>query len=683
MSFKDLSIKYYYNNDESDFVNDFYKPLLSEAVLYKRLSGFFSSSSFWNIIDGLKVFLKNEGKIKLLISPNLSDEDINAIIYAKVAKEKIIDKFIIENILNENKYVYQFNFLSWLIYENKLEIKIVIKKDNNLNGIFHDKSAILYDYEENKIAFHGSLNESNTGYKENFESINVFKGWNEPDSIRIDRIEKTFDMIWNNNSDKWYSYFIPESIKLKIIEKKSVDKPQINNRINKNKFCIPEKVILREYQNKAVEKWFNNKCKGVLEMATGSGKTLTAIFALNKFYSMLTKRGYPCGIVIVVPYKNLLEQWCKELDVFGVNPIKCYENKNKWYMNLKLVINDFNKGRKMDLFVITTNTTFISDYFQENLCNIKRDYVFCADEMHHLMAPKISKLLPQNTEYRLGLTATLCNEFDKENSKNLVSYFDKTVFTFSLEDAIKNKCLTKYYYYPIIVSLDDVERKEYYELTKKISRFINKDNDINNEVFKALVNKRRRIILNANNKLIKFSQMKEELNKYNKVLVYCGDKIDEEGKYVDRINKIIYDMGINTHTYTAELNATERNNILERFKNGDLKVLTAIRCLDEGVDIPALDCAFILSSNMDSKQFIQRRGRILRKCTNKEFAYIYDFVVVPSLNKNEIEQLSNYELRIEKKIIMNEFKRIFEFASLSENKIDAISKITDILELYN
>lgn len=677
MGFRELNLKYYYNNEENNIVDDFYNPVLINAVKYRRATGYFSSSSFWTFVEGLRIFLeKNDSKIELLVSPNLSEEDIKAISLGEKAKEETIEGFIISKILEEDKYKDQFNLLAWLIYEEKLDLKIVVKKDFNKYGIFHDKFAILYDENYDKIAFHGSLNESETGIMENFESINIFNSWNESDKCRIEEMEKIFNKLWENKSNNWITYDFSESIKQKVIQKRDIrgiykERKEIN---------IPKKYVLRDYQEKAIQAWFGNTCKGILEMATGSGKTLTAIFAMTRLIKTLKSKGFPCGILIVVPYKNLLEQWCEELSEFNIYPIKCYENKELWFNKLSIEISNFNSNSDADLFIITTNKTFISKQFQSLLYKIKRDYIFCVDEMHHLLSPKISKLLPLNTDIRLGLTATLYNEFEEDILNRVKNYFGDIIYTFSLNDAIENNCLTRYYYYPIFVELTNEEMDEYIELTSKIAKQALIDEK--SETLKVLLNQRRRIIFNAKNKIRVFSTMKSEIKKYKRTLIYCGDKIDDDGKFINKVNRIVYDMGITTHTYTSELSNKEREVVLDKFKKGEINVLTAIRCLDEGVNIPSLDCAFILSSNTDSKQFIQRRGRILRKAPNKEYAYIYDFMVIPSLDIETINNLDYETKRVQRKIILKELKRVYEFASLCENNVSVLLEVSKIIDLY-
>ena len=677
MGFKELNLKYYYNNDRDDLVNEFYKPVLKNSIKYKRAIGFFSSSSFWMLIEGLRDFLNRDGKIQLLVSPNLSKENIESIKIGEKTKENLIEGFLISKILEEDKYKDQFNLLALLIYEKKLEIKIVIKKNFNEYDIFRDKFAIMEDEDKRRIGFNDYLNDSETSILKNFESINVFNDCNESDLCRINDMDRLFNSVWENLSKKWISFNIPDSIKKKILEKISKSTLKIENK----EICIKDRYQLRDYQKEAMNNWINNNCKGILEMATGSGKTLTAIFSIIKVIELFKMEGYPCGVVIVVPYKTLLEQWCEELKKFNIYPIRCYENKNLWYSNANIKIFDFNKYDNKNLFLITTNTTYISNEFQCILYKIKRNYIFCVDEMHHLLAPTISKLLPENTDIRLGLTATLGNDYEQEKVKQIKKYFSDIVFSFTLKDAIENNCLTKYYYYPIFIELTSDEIEDYINLSNKIGKFIHLDE--NEQLLKILINKRRRIIFNAKNKIIKFSAMEDEIKKYNKTLVYCGDKIDDDGRFVNKVNKIIYDMGIRTHTYTSELKRKERLDILEKFKSGDIEVLTAIRCLDEGVDIPSLDCAFILSSNMDSKQFIQRRGRILRKYNGKKFAYIYDFIVIPTLNKDIIKKLDYETKEIQKKIVTKELNRVYEFASLCENKMNVLSEIVNIIKLYS
>lgn len=418
-------------------------------------------------------------------------------------------------------------------------------------------------------------------------------------------------------------------------------------------------------------------------MATGTGKTITAISAIVKALEICRDKDIPCGLIIVVPYKALLEQWVENLKQFNINPIMCYENKGRWEDVLKERIELFNYKSSKSIYIITTNTTFNSNNFQILLKDIRNDYIFCIDEMHHAATDKYINNLPQECRLRLGLSATLQSEHNKKNMDRLKSYFGEIVYRFDMKKAIDSGFLTPYYYYPIFVELTEEEKYEYFKLTNKIGKLINIC-DENDECLTSLLMKRSRIIGSCENKIKKLVELKHKIKETKYNIFYCGDKIEDDDKFIYKINRVVAnDIGLKTHTFTSEESKEERVKIIDNFKKGKLQAISAIRCLDEGIDIPELKTAFILSSSTNPKEFIQRRGRILRLCKNKEFAEIYDFIVVPSLNPEYIRELTEEELKSESKILLREIKRFDEFASLAINGIDAHKKIMDVWDLYD
>lgn len=447
---------------------------------------------------------------------------------------------------------------------------------------------------------------------------------------------------------------------------------------------IPSNIKLRSYQEEAIKKWFDNRLKGIFQMATGTGKTITAISAITKLFELCKIKKISCGLIIVVPYKSLLEQWIDILKLFNINPIRCYENKNMWFDKLNKKIEFFNTGIIKTLYIITTNATFNSNSFQDSISKIKKDYVLCIDEMHHAATDKYLMNLPENCSFRLGLSATLDSTHNRERTDLLVSYFGGIVYEFSMKKAIEEGFLTPYYYYPIFVELSDYEKEEYFMLSKKIGRLINVC-DKDDECLTSLLMKRARILASAENKLKELIKLKDKVTKTNYNIFYCGDKIDENNdKFIYKVNRIVAnELELKTHTFTSEEDKNERRSILDRFKQGDLQAITAIRCLDEGIDIPELRRAFILSSSTNPKEFIQRRGRILRKSQSKEYAEIYDFIVVSTLDKSYINELTDEELMVEKKIFLRELDRFVEFASLSINEIESHNKLMKVWDLYN
>lgn len=451
-------------------------------------------------------------------------------------------------------------------------------------------------------------------------------------------------------------------------------------------FGIPEQIRIRDYQQEAIKQWLSHQGCGILEMATGTGKTITSICGMVKLLEQYQKADIPCGMVIVLPYKVLLEQWSEILALFGIYPLLCYESKTIWKSKLTSLVELFNKGRRKNLFVATTNSTFYTNDFQEDLQDIKADYILCVDEMHHFATKQGVAILPKNARFRLGLSATLMTKWEKESMGELLAYFTNgIVYQFSLERAIREGFLTPYYYYPIFVELTPEEKDEYYTLSKKIGKAMACSDDLSdNEILQSLLLKRARIINTASNKYEALKNMKSIIvgTQYN--LFYCGDRIEAEERYVEKINKMLsFEFGIKSHTFTAAEDKKEREYVLDAFSKGDIDAITAIRCLDEGVDIPQLRRAFIISSGTNPKEFIQRRGRILRKYPGKESAEIYDFFVVPTLDQYEIRNMSADEISAERRILNREFERFKEFADLSIQKEAAYSKIINIWKLYN
>ena len=679
------NIRHLYNSENNNIVDEFYYKCLLCSKIYKRAVPFFSSKVLPLLDNGLKKFINNGGKIKLLVSPNLSSEDINAISkgYRNRIKYEYSNEIITFDIHSRNKS--EENYLSWLVYKGILEIKIISNRNIKSLGIYHGKIGIFEDFYNNKVAFSGSMNETFYGLKFNYEYINVYHSWNLKQEVEY--INEEFDNLWYDKSINWKvdnfetvfknnKYIVNEGVKGMYLNESQLEYTQEKDP------KIPSYIKLREYQNDAIQSWFNNKFKGIFEMATGTGKTITAICAMVKVLELCKDKKLSCGLVIVVPYKSLLEQWVDNLKEFNIDPIMCYENKDLWYGKLNSKIKSFNASINRNLFIITTNATFNRSEFQNLLNHIDKDYILCIDEMHHAATKNYISNLPNNCNLRLGLSATLQSEHKKEDMDNLKFYFGDIVYTFSMERAIEEGFLTPYYYYPIFVELTDEEKYEYFKLTSKIGKAINICSE-NDDSLTSLLMKRARIIGCAENKLKILSTMKDKVKGTKFNIFYCGDKIENDDKYIYKVNRVVAnDLGLKTHTFTSEESNEDRKNILDKFIDGRLEAISAIRCLDEGIDIPQLRRAFILSSSTNPKEFIQRRGRILRRSKDKDFAEIYDFIVVPSLNKDYIDRLTDEEKIFESKILLREIKRFDEFANLAINYIEAHRKLMNVWDMY-
>ncbi|WP_043931884.1 DEAD/DEAH box helicase family protein [Bacillus sp. EB01] len=443
---------------------------------------------------------------------------------------------------------------------------------------------------------------------------------------------------------------------------------------------IPSEIELREYQKEAIRSWFRNEGKGLLEMATGTGKTITAISAAVKLGEVTNR----LAVIIVCPYTHLVDQWVKDLKWFGMSPIVGYQSRSLWENALHNEVVAFNSKITDHFCLISTVATFGTETMQSLLRSLRGEVLFIADEAHHLGAQKNREKLIESFPYRLALSATPNRWHDEEGTEELLSYFGgKVVFEFGLRNAI-GEFLTEYYYYPHLVYLDEDESEYYHEVTKKIARmsiFLEKNDD--NESMQTLLIERARIISRARDKLRVLKNLMSERtdSKYN--IVYCGDSKTDGERQIDAAIKMLGDdLNMKVHSFTSREDKQSRLELLKRFELGELQALVAIKCLDEGVDVPATQTAYIIASSTNPREFIQRRGRVLRKHENKKYSYIHDFIVVPR-KLEEIELVDPAIFNIERRLLKRELERFIEFADLALNGPTAHEKISQIKKAYN
>jgi len=655
---KDISFKIFYNTSSDDLVENFFYPCLANSIEYKRGVGYFTSGWLSQNSKGLARFIQNGGKAKYIISPIIDEEDLKYL--QGKFDNKIIDKSILNNLEKLEKELEENtkNLLGWLVYDGVVEFRFAIPRKNLYGGDFHDKFGIFIDEENNLVTFNGSMNETLKGFL-NSESINVFCSWRDKTSDKICAIlNDRFDSLWHNQDENIFVYKTNDVIKNRLIKLRKKERPY---KLPVKKLFKP-KIKLRDYQLKAYENWKNNNNSGILSMATGSGKTITAF---NIIQSVVSKEDIP--IVVVVPYQHLVTQWSKEAEKFGIEFVECFNNSNIWFEKALREI-------KNNSYFITTNKTFISEKFQYILKNLQ-EFFLVVDEVHNFGSSNTRKFFPDNAKYKLGLTATPNRYFDEEGTNFLLNYFGGIVFKFTLEDAINRGFLTPYKYYPVIVYLTEKEEKEYIALSKKIAKIYTQE-EKNNDFLQRLLIKRTKIIKKAVNKINKLKELIKEKNlvdtKYN--LFYCDSGKINDKKMVDEVYGLLKYMGMNVQKFTSfdTTSKEERQNLLKSFEEGIVEGLIAIKCLDEGVDVPAVKRAFLLSSSGNPKEFIQRRGRVLRKHPSKEFSEIYDFIVVP---KNIDKYSRNY--------FLNELKRYKQFAKSALNYIDAEKVLIKFMEENN
>ena len=514
-----------------------------------------------------------------------------------------------------------------------------------------------------------------------------------------------FEKIWNNEEKDIKILKFPE-LKKEILERyykgdKSISEileaqePKIKYAINTPQ--MPEEVQLYEYQLDAIKKWRENKFRGIFDMATGAGKTFTGLGAICELSKFLEDNLF---VIIVCPYQHLVEQWVEDIKKFNIKPIIGYSAspQRDWKDRLKRSIKKQNL--KLDKFCcfICTNATFSSNDVQDSLDMINGDKLLVVDEAHNFGSLRLQKTLNDSYKYRLALSATLERHNDTLGTEKLYEFFEKKVIEYDLERAIKEGKLTPYKYYPILVYLDEEELEEYRNLSYEICKhIIEKDGKKRLDPYgEILAIERSRLIAGAKGKLTKLKEVITPYKDDNYMLVYCGatnvlnpenDSSDTDNGDVRQIDAVIQILGnqlnMKVGKFTSNETIEERKEIKNAFENRDLQGLVAIKCLDEGVNIPNIKTAFILASTTNPKEYIQRRGRVLRKSKNidKEYAEIYDFVTLPR-SLDAIQYLTLEQMKIEIPLVRKELVRIEEFGRLAMNSIDSRELIFKIKDAY-
>jgi len=663
MNFKDIPLEISYKNVGEEKFSEILNPLLSYAKTYRRSVGFFSSSALKFIGDGVLTMARNGGKIYLATSPKLSQEDINAIRQGYELRTLLQERFIseVENALNE---ITDKNaqILSLLIKEEILDVKIVLKN----GGMYHDKLALLEDFDGNMVVSVGSPNESGFGYdgeNGNYEKVRIFTSWNDS-ADRIDDEVEEFKNIWNDANEFLKVYDFMDALKGKVIERVKHD-GVFKNAGKKQKY------EMRVYQKEAKSNWIKNGNKGFFIMATGTGKTVTSLYTIQEFINenkILT--------IIAVPYKHLVNQWYEDVKEFFPDAYVQLVHGEVKNAESNIYANYISaKNNYKPIIIITTIKSFFIDKYTRLYDNIEFEKLLIVDEAHNFIN-SISQELSNKYPYKLGLSATPVFGTDAAKSKLLVNWFGGVVEDLPIEIAI-GKYLVNYLYHPIFVYATENDELAFNRATRQmISAIDSKRNIIIDETkFTLGYRGRLRAISMAEEKEKYINKIFNEIKTTDHTIIYCSDGKINSSKYKDGkvvssetdeirhlehilrlINNavVIKDPLLKASKFTASEDVDTRMALIDEFNNGGLNYLVAIRCLDEGINIPSIKTALILSSNDNYREFVQRRGRILRqyKFNNykKEVADIYDVIVLPS---SENKRFAEIELRR-----FNEYSRL-------------------------
>jgi DNA phosphorothioation system restriction enzyme len=698
MALAQVSPKNSYRTGRDDLVKDFYVPCLQESLLYRRSAGYFSSHGLALAARGVAHLVTRGGKMKLVVSPHLEPDDVDAIqsgldqpgLLRAVAAKSLAD--LADELVRD-----RLNALAWLAATGHLEIRLALRVDDEgqvSRGLYHEKVGIFSDDVQNHVAFCGSSNETAGGLLENFESIEVFRSWNDPDE-RVDEKIVNFEALWENTTPG-----------LKVIDFSKVScelleafrdpskpppgyiSPTVAEAPRAQCFRIPPGFDLRDYQAEAIRTWSKAGGQGILAMATGAGKTLTALYLASK----VAEKNTPLVLIVVCPFINLCRQWIREMAGFGLNPVACFEGRQRWETLLEEEYQRLTSRMLPVIAIVTTNATFQSDAFQARVKPrvASAHHLLVADEVHNLGAEHIQKALPDGIRLRLGLSATPERHHDPVGTQAVVDYFGGVVYEFPLARAIAEGRLCPYRYHPHLVSLNAREAEEYAEITARLGRMMagkDKNEELGQAAMRLLI-RRARLLAGAEDKLAVLDRVIAALpEKPRKAIFYCGDGrttdsiTDEETRQIQAVARLLGEKhGLRVRNFTYQESPTEREEILRDLASGFLDGVVAIRCLDEGIDVPNLEMGFLLASSTNPRQFVQRRGRLLRHSKGKDRAEIHDFIVQPPDFGGAIDDDA---FNLERAFFERELARIVEFCQTSENGPQAVAALQDLRSKYN
>lgn len=668
--FRDIPLKTWYSSGRNDLLQDFYIPCLKAASFYDRAAGYFRSSIF--VVTGLAFvdFVERGGLVRLICSPDLTDQDMDAIRQGEDTTRVIDNKLIRElrHLAQHPDNAVGLQFLSTLLSIGTLQIKIAYRPGSP--GIFHDKIGVFRSQDSSAVAFMGSSNESQAAILSewNHESFAAFTSWqSSADAERVTQMAEYFSELWTNG-ETGLTVAPLGDIPRKEIEKHrhregiQAAAEELRSKLKESNPATPknrwEPRTLMNHQSSVVRDWEEHGFAGIVKHATGAGKTLTGLEIIRRWVST----GRPA--LVLVPSNLLLSQWAGEIEreLTDIQPNILYVGGSKASRNWSRDLPDFTRKANYlgPRIVLATMQTASTERFQHNVLSGSH-LLLVADEVHRVGSTKHRSVLNLQSGGRLGLSATPERYGDVEGTSAIFDYFGPVLSpAFGIPDAIKCGRLVPYDYHVHLVALSLDEQRRWDQLTNRIKAYYARlsDNGVGGkrqtEEYRMLLIKRASILKRAEGKVqLAVETIRQEYKKGDRWLVYCDNSAQ-----LSLVLAGIRSIGVDAYEYRSDM-AGSRPDTLDFFERVG-GILVAIRCLDEGVDLPAVDRALILASSSNPREFIQRRGRVLRRSPGKYFAVIHDALVIP--NEGDSEGVDT------KPILVVEIARAAEFAAYAQNR---------------
>lgn len=670
MNLRDVVVRPQYDSIFDDVYADFFNPVLKCSRRCSRAGGRFTSKNLASCAEGMQEFIQNDGRMELSMLPEFNEEDVEAIRRGIRNEVDVLSEGWIKDLseISEKFVEDRVKALSWMLASGNLEIRIVMPRDSEgkivrhaalqESQIFKKKTGLFWGSGNDVLSFSGNI-EYNDKMMGEYYHFRTYRSWVHDEKKYVDQDYKEFSRHWDGQVEagrmRLEAVQLPDAIRDSLIKIAPNSKAEIRLQM------APR---LRPYQREAVQRWTDAGGRGVLEMATGTGKTFAAIGCMDQ----VRKRCKKALVAIVCPFDNLERQWKSELARWGIIS-QITSHNTRWYTAMKDGISALKASEEERmLVVITSYNTFHSEKFTRAVRESEVESMLVADEVHNAGSPTRLAGLSDSYVYRLGLSATLERYFDEQGTAALRGFFGDTVFVLDLKQAIEHKFLVGYNYYPIYTDLTHDEYEEYRKKTRLIAMLWQSKKPEDRERLERELDIRSRIILNAESKIDRFAEWaRAHEGKIKHTLVYCSEV------QMPRVKQILTEHGAVNREITAKnpSNASDRISILQEFANGTYDAIVANRVLDEGADIPAASTCVMLASTGNPKQFIQRRGRVLRRLPEgysdgkqKSHADIYDMIVMP----DNMDEYTSHEAQVERQIASSQIRRQEMMAELALNR---------------
>ena len=678
-------------------------PGFRAATSVRGAFGWFTVGWIERLAPGLAVYLNRKGTdpIEFTVAPALFPNERAAVergerMTRNEAAQLIVDMFVTGRVNASALARHALDCLAWMIAKDRLLLRIAVPTPESN---YHPK-IWLFDDGLNQVLARGSGNATGRGVAGGVEHVDVDVSWTRESQ---DRVMKGIAMLdaWSQGESDGIEEVVelPEALARDIIRTAPEEPPQPRNyesvsrrrkgvvrgltQRSEHRLRIPTYLDWTDgpyaHQGEAVTAWEEADAPetGVIAMATGAGKTLTALICATRSQERL--KGKPFLIVVSAPSVPLIMQWREEVKKFGVTAIAPSLETNTDQALTRLFRGLQGGGTHV---VIVTNNLLCTQSFQATMDKKLRTRgervatMLIADEAHTLGADSFTRNKPEFFEKRLALSATPERQYDPDGTEEIFEFFGPTVCQFGLDRAI-GFCLVPYNYYVHASTLSEDELEEFERLTRRIGAAMGAGASEDDTRLQALLIARRRIIETGQSKidLLREVLVRRGPRELKHVLIYASAKNPEQ---FDEIGRLLTTLGVKWAPVTQETTRDPKRlrRILNSFAKGANQLLLAKKVLDEGVDIPSIREAFIVASSTVEREWVQRRGRVLRTHAGKRWAIVHDFLALPPVRLVRGDGTQGL-----KKIIETELNRTYAFGKHARNVAGADGVHADLQRL--